>query len=153
MINPGSLITDFIQVAKLARVTILPDMICAEMLPAPHSAPSSLPKGKMAVYVFMWGEQCLKVGKAGPNSPPRYTSHPYSPKSSGSNLAKSILSDGSEAEFARLDKSTVGSWIKSNTYRMNFHLDAGVGKLALGLLEAFLQCRLKPRFEGFKSQK
>jgi hypothetical protein len=36
-------------------------------------APSRLPLGTQAVYAFLLGERWLKVGKAGPNSQPRFT--------------------------------------------------------------------------------
>lgn len=36
---------------------------------------------------------------------------------------------------------------------MNFILDAVLGIHVLNLLEAFLQCRLQPEFEGFSSQR
>lgn len=51
------------------------------------------------------------------------------------------------------DESNVGQWIKKNTDRINFMLGENIGLPVLALLEAFLQCRLKPRFEGFESQK
>lgn len=153
MINTESLIADFIQVTKLAHVTISPEMICAEELPAPHRPPSSLPSGKMVVYVFAWRDQCLKVGYVGSKSQPRYTSQHYNPNSSNSNLAKSILKEREILGLAHLDKSNVGDWIKDHTDRVNFLLDDRAGVCVLGLLELFLQCRLGPRFEGFGSQK
>jgi len=36
---------------------------------------------------------------------------------------------------------------------VNFILDASLGVHVLNLLEAFLQCRLRPEFEGFASQR
>ena len=38
--------------------------------------------------------------------------------------------------------------MKENTDRLNFVIDESRGKSALSLLEAFLQCRLRPCFEG-----
>ena len=72
------------QVARLAAAKLIEgdmperDMaesdITMEVLKAPHGHPKGLPAHKMAVYVFMSGGECLKVGKVGPKSGPRYVS-------------------------------------------------------------------------------
>ena len=106
----------------------------------------------MAVYVFVWNDICLKVGKVGPNSNARYTSQHYNPRSSNSNLAKSILQAKDNLGLINVSESNVGAWIKSNTDRINILLDANLGIPVVTLLESFLQCRLHPKFEGFESQ-
>jgi hypothetical protein len=106
----------------------------------------------MAVYVFLWRDECLKVGKAGPRSQARYVSQHYNPASSPSNLARSVLEHKADLGLSHLDESTVGGWVRANTTRINFLMDRAFGVAALGLLESFLQCRLKPRIEGFESQ-
>jgi len=149
----NTLINDFLKVADLAGVNLSQDALSFETLSAPHKPPSSLPKGKMAVYVFLWKGECLKVGKVGPNSQARYTSQHYSPSSSNSNLAKSIVSAREKLGLSGVSESNVGSWIKSNVDRVNILIDSGCGIPVLTLLESFFQCRLRPRFEGFESQK
>ena len=139
-------IDDFCRVAGLAGVELSRDAIMTEHLEAPYHSPSSLPSGKMAVYVFLFGDQCLKVGKAGPRSQARYRSHHYNPRSSSSNLANSILSHQNELGLGKLDESTIKDWIKEHTDRFNFLIDSHIGIPILSLLEAFLQCRLHPRF-------
>ncbi len=151
--EPMELIEAFHQVAKLAGIVLHPDALVAEKLPAPHRAPTALPNGKLAVYVFMWKEQCLKIGKVGVNSQARYTSQHYSPKSSQSNLAKSLLAARSELGLLAVSETDVGAWIKANTDRLNFLLSVDCGVPVLTLLEVFLQCRLRPKFEGFESQR
>lgn len=153
MIDANKLISDFLHAAKLAGLDIKQKDIHIENLPAPHVPPSTLPSGKMAVYVFHWADRCLKVGKVGPKSQARYTSQHYSPKSSNSNLAKSILKDKSVMGIIEIDEHTVGNWVKQNTDRVNFLIPESFGIPLLSLLEAFLQCRLKPCFEGFDTQK
>jgi len=150
---PSSLIDDFYKVASVAGIDMADSGLSVEYLPAPHRPPSALPKGKSAVYVFMWRGECLKVGKAGPKSQARYTGQHYSPLSSNSNLAKSLFSARDELGLAGLSESTVGDWIRANTARYNFLLDSSCGIPVLTLLESFLQCRLRPRFEGFASQR
>jgi len=151
--NSEQTIEDFRRVAGLAGVDLSRDDIITQHLRAPHRPPSSLPRGKMAVYVFFLGDQCLKVGKAGPRSKARYTSQHYNPRSSRSNLAKSILAHRNELRLGTLNESSIRGWITQNTDRINFLIDRHVGMPTVSLLEAFLQCRLKPRFEGFQSQK
>lgn len=148
-----SLIKDYLRVAEIAGINLPNDFISVESLPAPHTPPSSLPKGKMAVYIFFWKGQCLKVGKVGPNSQARYTSQHYSRSSSKSNLARSIMSEGTTLGMPGVSESNVGAWIKSNIDRINLLLNARYGIATLSLLEAFLHSRLKPRFEGFPSQR
>jgi len=151
--NISQLVKDFKAVAKQAGVYIPDGSITVETLRTQHSPPSSLPSGKMAVYVFLWGDDCLKVGKVGPKSQARYTSQHYNPNSSNSNLAKSIINHKKELGLPNLTNSTVGEWIKANTDRLNFILDQNLGIPVLSLMESFFQCRLRPRFEGFDSQK
>ena len=56
----------------------------------PHK-PTSLPKGKMGIYMFLYDNKFLKIGKAGPKSNARFYSQHYNPKSARSTLAASIL--------------------------------------------------------------
>jgi hypothetical protein len=69
-----------------------------------------------------------------------------------STLAASILADRERLGLTHIDDGSVGGWIKENVDRVNFLMDERVGVPVLTLLETFLQCRLKPRYEGFKSQ-
>ncbi len=147
------LIGDFLRVASLAGIKVTVEDISVEELPAPHRPPSQLPDGKIAVYVFSRNGECLKVGKVGPRSSARYVSQHYNPKSSVSNLAKSILDDKEGFGGPKLDEESIGDWIRRHTDRVNFLLSDKLGVLVLTLFEAFLQCRLRPRFEGFESQK
>jgi len=146
-------IEDFRTVARLAGVELPNGAITIENLAAPHVPPTKLPSGKLAVYVFSKGADVFKVGKVGANSQARYTSQHYNPGSSNSNLAKSILADRERLGLGAIDDAGVGRWIRENVDRVNFLLDERLGVPVLTLLETFLQCRLKPRYEGFKSQR
>ena len=147
------LLEDFKKVAQLAGVSLTPESISFELLPAQHKPPSNLPVGKAGVYVFVYNEQCLKVGKVGPKSKARFTSQHYKPKSSVSNLAKSVLGDSEKLGLTNVNESNVGDWIKKHFHRINFFVDVSCGISVVTLLEVFLQCRLNPRYEGFPSQK
>ena len=155
-----SLIRDFVQVAALASVPINEEDITCEVFPALHQRPKRLPHSKSGVYVICTHWRCLKVGKVGPKSAARFTNHHYSPRSSQSNLAKSLLAYRNglekEEEFAAAsdfrdvvswNESTVGDWIAQNTARVHFLVDESHPRAVMSLLEVFLQCRLSPMFE------
>lgn len=150
---PEAAIDDFRTVARLAGVELPSGAIIIENLSAPHMPPTRLPIGKMAVYVFSRGPEFLKVGKVGVKSGPRYTSQHYNPGSAKSTLAASILADRERLGLGDVDEANIGQWIKENIDRVNFLIDERFGVSVLTLLESFLQCRLTPRYEGFKSQR
>jgi len=150
--NPDRIAADFITIARLAGVELPAGALTVESLPAPHAPPTRLPAGKMAVYVFARGEDVLKVGKVGAKSQARYTSQHYNPGSAMSTLAASILADRASHALTDEDAAGVGVWIRQRVDRVNFLIDERLGMRVLTLLEAFLQCRLNPRYEGFKSQ-
>ena len=89
-LDPAELAETLLLVARLAGVTLQPDDIKIELLPAPHTKPSSLPPVMQAAYAFFLNAHCLKVGKAGPKTQARFTSQHYG-ASAPSTLAKSIL--------------------------------------------------------------
>ncbi len=151
--KPGQLLDDFLAAARRGGINISQNAIGFEILPMPHNPPSRLPKGKVAVYIFSDKERVLKVGQVGPNSQSRYTSHHYNPDSSGSNLSKSLLEDEHARKKYGLTQETVGEWVKKNTDRVNFIIDADCYGPVLNLFEAFVQCRLNPLYEGRASRR
>lgn len=151
ILTTDELAEGFLAVAKLAGVELQPGALSVEKLPAPHFPPTKLPSGRMAVYVFARGPEVLKVGKVGAKSQARYASQHCNSGSALSTLAASILAEG-ERCLTEADFPCVGQWIRQNVDRVNFLMDEKLGMRLLTLLEAFLQCRLNPRYEGFKSQ-
>ena len=154
-------IAAFAEAARLNGVAITETDIEIEHLTPPHRRPSRLPPEKKAVYLFTVGGCCLKVGKAGRLSAARYTSQHYNPKSSNSNLAKSILK---EKDLLRrslpselhpsidfISEQVVGSWIEENCTRFNILIDASFDDFALTLLESIVQSKFRPLFEGRQS--
>jgi hypothetical protein len=138
----------FAEVLQLATCDFDVTQIELNILTNPHKPPSFLPSGKIAVYSFFHKGQCLKVGKVGAKSQARYVSQHYLPKSSMSNLAKSLTKSKNWSDQFALAEDSVGTWIKTNTDRMNFLLPESAGMDVLSLLESFLHCRWKPEFEG-----
>lgn len=140
-------VTAFLTVAELAGEPIPRPEIEIEYCPAPHRPPKRIPIGKVAVYGF-WGDgMWLKIGKAGPNSNPRYISQHYT-GSALSTLAGSLADDPHMLTVAGFDPKAIGDWIKASTYRVNILLPATRTPELLSLLEAFLHVRLRPRYEG-----
>jgi len=141
-----------IQTIKSAGGSVKPEQISIENRGVPHE-PVNLPKGKMGVYTFFLNEQCLKIGKT--NSKTRFKNHHYNPTSTDSNLAKSLLKEhtGIHIPCESLNKENIGAWIKKNTKRIDVLLDESLGVFVLNFLEAYLQLRYKPKYEGFKSQR
>jgi hypothetical protein len=145
------LITDFARVSALAGVPVNEKDIRHESFRAPHENPR-LPRGCHALYVFSLttdGSVVLKVGKAGPKSAARFESQHYLPRSCNSNLGRSILFN--RAQWSKLgvfgvEEETIGNWLRNNTDRDHFFLCAS--PFVISLFEAFLQCRLRPLFEG-----
>lgn len=146
------LISGFIQAASLCGIDLKEGDVECEVLLAPHKPPTKLPANKMAVYIFIYNEQCFKVGKAGAKSQARYTSQHYG-FNAPSTLAKSIVLDKKFIDEIVLEESQVAVWMRTSLSRVNLLLDQKYGADVLNFLEAFMQCALKPKYEGFKSQR
>jgi hypothetical protein len=142
----------FVTVAQLAGVQLVVGDLRIEELPAPHVPPRRLPAGTMAIYVFNYRAEVLKVGKVGPKSQARYTSQHYNPGSANSTLAASIIADAEHLGLTLAETDKVGDWIRGNVDRVNIVLPSHLSVLVLTLLESFLICSLRPRYEGYKSQ-
>jgi len=149
----ANIASDFVEVAALADIAIPPSDIEVEFIANPHLPPPSLPSGKLAVYVFMLGDRCLKVGKAGRKSAPRFCSQHYGPGRARSSLAKSLVKGQTAIGLTGIDETNVKAWICQHTSRVHFLIPSKYDLFALSLLEAFVQCRLQPEFEGFASQR
>jgi hypothetical protein len=142
----------FAKAAGLAGINIPLADIEVQFSPVPHRPPSSLPVGKLAVYVFIYGDKSLKVGKAGANSNARFCSQHYG-INAPSTLAKSLLVHQESIGVNGITETTVKSWICQNMTRINYLIPSAYGVFALSLLESFIQCCLQPEFEGFSSQR
>ena len=151
--EPHQLLTDFLSAAEHGQIEIAPDSITIELQPKPHTRPKQLPERKMAVYVFSTDTEVLKVGKANTGSVGRYCSHHYNPRGADSTLAKSLKEDENIPSMFRPGKKAISDLILEHTDRVNFLLDEKLGPFVLKLFEAYIQCRLKPKYEGFKSQR
>ena len=136
------------EISEVLGKEILSTSYRFEFLGIPHRAPKFLDNGKMAIYIFKYKDTYLKIGKVGAKSKARYTYQHYSPKSSNSNLAKSILKDEVFSISHSITKENVGQWIKDNCQRINILIDEELGRLALSLIEAALHYKYNPKYEG-----
>ena len=149
--NYQELLSDFLKAMDLWELSLPSNMIRHELLPAPHQ-PRSLPEGNFAVYVFSIkppSNQVLKVGRVGLNSNARFVSHHYKPGRANSSLAGSLLASSQDIiPFSYRDN--IGDWIKSNCDRDHFFIPEEIqnAQSITNLLEAYLQLRLLPLFEG-----
>ena len=137
---------DFIKAAELANSPVKEADINVEVWLKPHQRPR-LPLDMQAVYVFMHGDKCLKVGKAGPKTSARYNSQHYG-SHAPSTLAKSLMARQAELGVSGLAEGGVAEWMIQELDRISFLIPSRCGPFALSLLEAFVQCRLQPTFEG-----
>jgi len=121
--------------------------------------PSTLSKNEKGVYVFSDGAYCFKVGKAGSKSKARWNSHHYNlDATTPSTFPKSIIKDierfkrffpaDKHQEIEGLCRENIKEWIQNNTSRMEFIISGDESDYALNLLEALLQFRLMPEYEG-----
>jgi hypothetical protein len=121
--------------------------------------PSLLSDNQKGVYVFLNENCCFKVGKAGSNSKARWNSHHYNlDKATPSTLPKSMMKDlkrfkeffpeHKHSEIDALNASNMRKWIQNNTSRIEFVISGDESDFTLNLLEALLQFKLQPEYEG-----
>lgn len=137
----------FHDAVNAAGLPVSRDAIEVKLHPAPHERPK-LPEEKMAVYAFFLGGVCLKCGKVGPNSNPRFNYQHYNPDSAGSTLAASLLGGDTIVPVEYADKDRVGQWMQAKLDRVSLLLPATLSPSILSYLEAFLHVVWNPRFEG-----
>ncbi|MEO8257240.1 MAG: hypothetical protein ABI868_07820 [Acidobacteriota bacterium] len=59
-----------------------------------------------------------------------------------------LVAQERRVEVAMLDITSIGSWLEKNTARLHLFLPTSAPACALDLAEAFLQCWLRPVYEG-----
>lgn len=138
-------------VTKAAGKEIPESLYIVNDLGVPH-VPEPLKPGYYGVYIFIYQDKFLKIGKVGPNSNARFISQHYSPKSANSTLAASILDD-KDMRHLELNEDTIGNWIKNNCKRINVFLSAELPNFTNELIETALHYRFQPKYEGVESQR
>ena len=159
--DPSNLISHFIVDAKrYLSITVDAMQISHDLWEAPHT-PKDMPSGTGAVYVFSLSARVnasapsgrvLKVGRAGPNSKPRFKYQHYNSESVRSTLAGAIKNNPLLWRYIGYNNTTdnVGEWIKQHTDRNNFYFK----ELDLvGLFEVYAKAHFGPVFEGSLSSK
>lgn len=151
-IQLDGILSDFATVADELGLPGWPTTLDIDYLPAPH-IPKALRPGHGAVYAFALsdastsdaGPGCvLKVGRVGPNSNARFQSQHYSPRSSRSNLASSILGYPtlwSWLGIDRIDPTMIRDWMLTHLDRANIFVPASSAEL-IPQLEMYVRARL-----------
>ncbi len=134
------------------KIEYINDNYGIEDLGCPHS-PKSLPKDCCAVYIFIYKDKILKIGKVNKNSNPRFRYQHYKPESAKSTLAKSICNDNNF--FVKgINETNVKDWMLNNLQRINIIVksdDKGVesnDKAVISLIESMLHYMFRPKYEG-----
>ncbi len=156
-IQPNSLITDFMEVAKLAGIEIPDGALSCEVLEAPHTRPHTMPPNQHVVLVFCTATHCLNIDIVAHKKKHRFTRRHYHSNSARESLAAMLLNEseklgdpdelglpGKGIGFAEI---AIGTWIEEHTSRYHFCLDKDQSESLLALLAVFLYCRLQPVFE------
>ena len=115
-----------------------------EDLGCPLKQPTKMPAGYAAIYIFVYQDEFLKIGKVNSKSNPRFVSQHYG-FSAPSTLAKSICSD-SEFISLGINPDNVKPWMLSNLHRINIYIKSD--KATTELVEAVMHYTFRPRFEG-----
>ncbi|WP_432631857.1 hypothetical protein [Brachyspira sp.] len=120
-----------------------------EDMGCPHKQPKKLQSGRSAIYIFIYKDEVLKIGKANSNSDARFTSQHYG-FSTPSTLAKSLCNDEDFKPFINncggINKDNLKQWMLKNLRRINIYLEPDKAKTEL--VEAILHYAFRPRFEG-----
>lgn len=150
-----ALIETCIAVAKLAGRDVSRGQIKDDCLDAPHKRPSE--DAAPLIYIFLLFDNPLKVGKSIAIRGTRVGNH-YNPKTKSS-LARAILQckapikqlcpQEMHREIDALEwKEQVESWMERNLTLVRLRFDRRIDPMVVELLEIFLQCKLRPLFEG-----
>lgn len=115
-----------------------------EDMGCPHKQPKKMPDGYAAIYIFIYQDNFLKIGKANVNSSARFVSQHYG-FSAPSTLAKSICLDEKFISLG-INKNNVKSWMMENLHRINIYIKAD--KATTELIESVLHYAFRPKFEG-----
>lgn len=120
-----------------------------EDMGCPHEQPKKLPSGRSAIYIFIYKDEVLKIGRANSNSKARFTSQHYG-FSAPSTLAKSLCNDKYFKllinKCGGINKDNLKQWMLKNLRRINIYLEPDKAKTEL--VEAILHYAFRPRFEG-----
>lgn len=64
-----------------------------------------------------------------------------------------MTGDTERLGLGEVERAEIGDWNRANVDRINIMIPVGRGAPLLTSLGSFLQCRLLPRYDGFRSQR
>lgn len=148
-----------LEAASLGQVELRGPEVQIRFQDPPHDRPR-FPYWAQALYVFRFQDLCLKVGRAGPNSRARFTTHHYTGSTAYSlpnvinDCAEPLATELSRGEVQTLEAlpvDRVGEWVAKNCGRINILFPSDHPRTTAKLLEAVLQARFDPCYEGPRS--
>lgn len=113
-------------------------------LGCPHVVPTRLPKDCCAIYIFIYKDKILKIGKVNKKSNARFCYQHYG-FNALSTLAKSICESDDFRDIG-VNKTNVKDWMLNNLRRINIIIKSN--RAAINLIEAMLHYMFRPRYEG-----
>ena len=115
-------------------------------LGCPHKWPKKLESGYAKVYIFMLGNEFIKIGKANNGSGARATSQHYR-FNAPSTVAKSLCADKTMPVYGK-DQETIKLWMLENLRRIDVEIKTESNTWATSLIEGILHYKFTPRYEG-----
>jgi len=142
--------TTILNVFEAVGTSISKDSLTVDDLGIPHE-PKNLPKNKMAVYMYIYGDCFIKIGQAYKNSNARFQYQHYNGHAGSGSLCYDIINDPGMKKYG-LNMENVSEWMKANLRRIDILIDAELGKLALNLVEACMHYIYNPKYEGKRTR-
>lgn len=126
------------------KIEYINDNYGIEDLGCPHTIPKCLPKGCCAIYIFIYEDEILKIGKVNEKSNARFCYQHYGFHAQ-STLAKTICKD--ENFISKdINETNIKDWMLNNLQRVNIIIKSN--RAAINLIESILHYMFRPKYEG-----
>lgn len=126
------------------KIEYINDNYGIEDLGCPHTIPKSLQKDCCAIYIFIYNNKILKIGKVNEKSNARFCYQHYG-FYARSTLARSICKDKDFPEKG-INDTNIKNWMLNNLQRINIIIKSN--RPAINLIESMLHYMFRPQYEG-----
>ena len=118
----------------------------------PHKR-EDLKKGQFGIYIFILGDEALKIGHAEWNRRLWFGYQQYSPRVDPYTLASLILQDEAMKSYDLTEK-TIARWMMETLRRIDVLVDESLGLAAAELIDRALNYKYTPRYPntGIRSE-
>ncbi len=107
----------------------------------------ALPEGHYGIFIFLWGDNVLKIGHAEWNRRMWFGYQQYSSKLVSRTLASALMKD-KNMKCYHLESETLSRWMMESLRRIDILIDESVGLLTVELIDKALNYRYSPRYEN-----